>query len=58
MARAGDGVAELVEQREDGDEARQPDPERGAVGEDHDDHEQVETGADVHGEPEQPERRL
>ena len=33
-------------------------PERLSVEEDHEDHEHVETGTDVDGEPEQPKRRL
>jgi hypothetical protein len=46
-------MTELVQQGEDRHEARQPDAERGAVGDDDDQHEQVEARADVHGKAEQ-----
>ena len=51
-------VTEFVQQGENRDEPGQPGSEPCSIGHDHDDQEHVETGTDVHGEPEQPKRRL
>ena len=51
-------ATELVDQCEHGDEHRQPDAESWTVGDHDDEHEEEKPGSDVHGEPEQPKRRL
>ena len=51
-------MAQFVQQREPSDESGQPQAQRLTVEEDHEYHEHVETGTDMHGEPEQPKGRL
>jgi hypothetical protein len=51
-----DRVPEFVEERQRGDERRQPQPEVGPVGQDHHDHEHEKARADVYGKTEHSER--
>ncbi len=51
-------VTQFVDQGEHGDEHSQPHAESWSVGDHDDQHEEEKPGPDVHGEPEQPKRRL